>query len=202
MKKQQVTAVIIVVLVAVIVGAKIFLGPQEAKIAIEMAKAKGNPEAKVKIVEFMDFQCPACANGMKVLKELLEKHPQDVHVQVKHFPLSHMHRHAMTSALYSECAGRQGKFWAFSDVMLPQQAQWSQLINAEPVFLGMAEQVGMDKEKLNSCLTSHEARQLINDEKSLGQSLGVSSTPTYFINNKMVVGVKSLEEELKIHFPD
>jgi protein-disulfide isomerase len=60
----------------------------------------------------------------------------------------------------------------------------------------------MDIAKLNTCLASDDARRVINDEKSLGQSLGISSTPTYFINNKMVVGTKSLEEEMKIYFPD
>jgi protein-disulfide isomerase len=55
---------------------------------------------------------------------------------------------------------------------------------------------------LNSCLASDDARKVINDEKALGQSLGIASTPTYFINNKMVVGVKSLQDELKKYIPN
>jgi protein-disulfide isomerase len=85
--------------------------------------------------------------------------------------------------------------------MMPQQGQWAQLISPEPVFKAMASQVGMDILKLNACLASDDARKVINDEKSLGQSLGIISTPTYFINNKMVVGVKSLQDELKTYFP-
>jgi protein-disulfide isomerase len=112
-----------------------------------------------------------------------------------------MHRHAMLSALYSECASRQGKFWALDEPMLAQQAQWAQLINPEPVFQAMAAQVGLDVSQLNACVASDEARKVINDEKSLGQTLGVVSTPTYFINKKMVVGTKSLQEELKTYFP-
>ena len=113
-----------------------------------------------------------------------------------------MHHHAMISALYSECAGRQGKFWALDNLMIPQQAQWAQLISPDPVFQSMAVQVGMNIQQLNVCLTSDDARKVINDEKSVGQSLGISSTPTYFVNGKMVVGVKSLTDELKNYFAD
>ena len=80
-------------------------------------------------------------------------------------------------------------------------ASGPQLLNPEPVFQAMASQVGMNMDELNICLASDDARRVINDEKSLGQSLGINSTPTYFINNKMVVGVKSLQDELKNYFP-
>lgn len=113
-----------------------------------------------------------------------------------------MHHHAMISAIYSECAARQGKFWELDDVMIPQQQQWAQLINPEPVFQSMAAQVGMDMNQLNTCVASDDARKVINDEKSIGQSLGINSTPTYFVNGKMVVGVKSLQDELKNYFPN
>ena len=167
-----------------------------------MARAKGNPQARVKIVEFIDFQCPACAYGIKYLKTFFDQHPNDIYIQVQYFPLTNMHHHAMISALYSECAARQGKFWELDDLMIPQQSQWAQLISPEPVFQAMAQQVGMNIDQLNTCLASDDARKVINDEKSLGQSLGIVSTPTYFINGKMVVGGKSLDDELKKYFPD
>jgi len=201
MKKQQATLLIVLLLVGTIGGAKFFLGTQPAAFDPQKARARGNPQARVKIVEFIDFQCPACANGVKILGTYFDQHPKDVYLQVKYFPLTNMHRHAMVSALYSECAARQGKFWALDDLMIPQQTQWAQLISAEPVFKNMAQEAGMDIQKLNACLSSEDARRVINDEKSLGQSLGISSTPTYFINNKMVVGTQSLEEELKTYFP-
>src|SRR5437870_5726718 len=160
-----------------------------------MTRTKGNPEARVKIVEFIHIQCPACANSIKYLKTLFDQHPNDIYLQVRYFPLTNMHHHAMISALFSECAARQGKFWELDDLMIPQQSQWAQLISPDPVFQAMAVQVGMNTSQLNSCLVSDEARKVINDEKFLGQSLGIASTPTYFINNKMVVGVKSLQEE-------
>ena len=201
MNKKQLTFLIVLVLVGVIVGFKFFLGGKSVAFYAQKARSKGGETARVKIVEFIDFQCPACANGVKILGTYFDRHPNDIHLQIKYFPLTNMHRHAIISALYSECAARQGKFWPLNDLMMPQQSQWAQLISAEPVFQSMASQVGMDIVQLNACLASDDARRAINDEKSLGQSLGISSTPTYFINNKMVVGTKSLEEELKTYFP-
>jgi protein-disulfide isomerase len=201
MNKQRLTVLIVLVLVVIIGGAKFFLSLKHQEFDPQQARAKGNPQARVKIVEFIDFQCPACAYGVKMLGTYFDKHPNDIHLQIKYFPLTNMHRHAIVSALYSECAARQGKFWALNDLMMPQQSQWAQLISAEPVFQSMALQVGMNIQKLNTCLTSDDVRRAINNEKSLGQSLGISSTPTYFINNKMIVGTKSMEEELKADFP-
>jgi len=196
MNKLQTSLVIILVLAGAVVGAKFYFAPKKAVINLQMARAKGNPNARVKIVEFIDFQCPACAFGVGYLKTFFDQHPNDLYIQVRYFPLTNMHHHAMISALYSECAARQGKFWALDDQMIPQQQQWAQLISPEPVFQAMASQVG-----LNTCLASDDARKVINDEKSLGQSMGITSTPTYFINGKMVVGTKSLQDELKAYFP-
>jgi protein-disulfide isomerase len=201
MKKKQLTVVIILVLIGSIAGARFFMAPKKPGIDPQQARAKGNPEAGVMIVEYIDFQCPACAYFNKYLNTAIDQQPNGIFLQVRYFPLTNMHHHAMVSALYSECAARQGKFWALDDVMIPQQAQWSQLINPEPVFQAMADQVGINRDKLNACLALDDARKVINDEKSLGQSLGVVSTPTYFINNKMVVGTKSLQDELKALFP-
>ena len=201
MNKWLSTLVIVLALVGLIVGAKVFLAHKKVEIDWQMARAKGNPQAHVKIVEFIDFQCPACAYGINFLKTFIDKHPQDVYLQVRYFPLTNMHRHAMISALYSECAARQGKFWALDDLMIPQQQQWAQLISPEPIFRAMAQQAGINLDQLDTCLASDSERKVINDEKSLGQSLGINSTPTYFINNKMVVGVKSLQDELKNYFP-
>jgi len=202
MNKLLSTLVIVLVLVGVLVGVKHFLAPKKAVINLQMARAKGNPDARVKIVEFVDFQCPACAYGIKYLKTFFDQHPNDLYLQVRYFPLTNMHHHAMISALYSECASRQGKFWELDDLMIPDQSQWAQLINPEPVFQSMAVQVGINMDQLNTCLASDDARRVINDEKSLGQTLGIVSTPTYFINNKMVVGTKSLQDELKTYFPN
>ncbi len=201
LSKQQLTIAIILTVVLGVIVFKILAGPKIMPIDPITARAKGNVDARVKIVEFIDFECPACANGSKLLKDIFDQFKDEMHVQVRYFPLTNMHRHAMQSALYSECAARQGKFWELHEQMMPQQKQWSQLLSADPIFQEMSKQAGIDMDKLNLCLASPEARQAINDERSLGQSMGVQSTPSYFINDKMVVGTKSLMAELGLHFP-
>jgi protein-disulfide isomerase len=202
MNKLRSTLLIVVVLAGLIAGIKIWTMHKKVQIDPQAARSEGDPKARVKIVEFMDFQCPGCAYGAKYLKTFIAQHPHDIFLQVRYFPLTSIHPHAMTSAMYSECAARQGKFWPLDDLMLDQQSQWAQLISADPVFQSMATQVGMNMDQLYICLASDDARKVINDEKSMGQSLGITSTPTYFVNNKMVVGAKSLQDELKNYFPN
>ncbi len=131
----------------------------------------------------------------------MTKHSRDVQVEVKYFPLVKSHAHAMQSALYCECAARQDKFWQFTELLMLQQQKWSALLNVDGWFQNLANQAQLDIPRLNACLASPEAAKTIDDDRSLGQSLGVQSTPTYFINNKMVVGAKSLMDELNTYFP-
>ena len=198
--KRKLTVLIIVVGVAVIAGIRAAAWLSPKAVDSIAARSKGEAQAKVQIIEFIDFQCPACAGGSKLLREYMAKHPGSIRVQVKYFPLVHMHSHAMQAALYSECAGRQGKFWEFHELLMPQQPQWSPLLSADPVFQDMAKQAGLNAAQLSVCLASATIAKVIDDDRSLGKSLGVQSTPTYFINNKMVVGTKSLTDELNTHF--
>ncbi len=201
LSKQKITVLIIALAVGVVVVTKLILSGSSGTVDPVAARTKGPKQAKVNIVEFIDFECPACAYGAKQLKEYTDRYPDDIRVQVKYYPLMNIHHHALQVASYAECVARQGKFWPFFDMLMPQQSQWSPLINADGVFDEMAKGAGVDMNKLKSCLSSEDVTTTIMSEKALGRSLGVQSTPTYFINDQMVVGTKSLEEELNKYFP-
>lgn len=201
LSKTKITVLIIGFTVVLVVIIKMVLSHLANPIDPVAARAKGSLQAKVKIVEFIDFECPACARGAIQLKEYLSQYPESIHVQVKYYPLMNVHRHALQVAAYAECSARQGKFWPFFDVLMSSQASWSQLINAEGIFDQIAQGAGVNMESLKSCLPREDVSATIMGEKSLGRSLGVESTPSYFINNKMVVGTKSLEEELNKVLP-
>ena len=164
------------------------------------SRSKGNPNAPHKINEFVDFQCPACATGSKILHTLLEKNPQDYYLRVKYFPLE-MHLHSVRAARYVECSARQGKFWEVEDAFFEKQPQWRNLINPEPVFSEILKTAGIDPKKLESCLADPTVGEAIVKEKTEGKSLGVQSTPTYFIDGTMFVGTKNLENQLKTFQP-
>lgn len=203
LKFSKATATVVVILfcvggVHIAKGALSYLrGSPSAKSVL--ARSRGNPKADLKITEYIDFQCPACARGAKTLKEIIEKYPARVYLELKYFPLEQMHQHAMVSALYTECAARQNKFWVFADRLLGQQDLWNKLTNAEPMFRQIAESAQLDTEELNSCLADKGVEDAVLKEREFGKALGIKSTPTYFVNGKMVVGTKSLQEELDKH---
>lgn len=158
-------------------------------------KVKGAKKATVHITEFIDFECPACAQGAVYLKKLMAEHPQAIRLELKYFPLP-MHKYSFLGARYSECAGRQGKFWPFHDLLIERQANWKRLDDAKPAFEVMAQEIGLRPETLRQCLADDSVDNLIRKDKMEGDALGVKSTPTYYVNGKMVVGIKSLELEL------
>ncbi len=200
LSKKSLTGFIIVGAIILVIAIKIFT-TNSSKIDPVAARTLGPANAKVNIVEFIDFECPACAYGAKVLKEYAVLYPDQIRLQVKYFPLMNIHRHALQVASYAECTARQGKFWPFFEPLSAQQAQWTKLIAAGDIFDQLAKAAGADMGQLKSCLVSEDVSTTIMAEKTLGRSLGVQSTPTYFINDKMVVGTKSLMDELNSYFP-
>ena len=201
--KGGIAVFIIGVAIAVIVVLKLIQVAGSSGVTVDSvaARTQGPEQAKVKIVEFIDFECPACAFGAQKLKEYVTHNPDDLRLEIKYYPLLNAHHHALQVASYVECISRQGRFWPFFDALMPVQSQWSQLVNAEGIFGQLALGAGADMKKLKSCLSSDNVSTTIMNEKSVGRSLGVQSTPTYFVNKKMVVGTKSLIEELNNYFP-
>ncbi len=201
LSKQTLTVIIIVCVIALVVGLKGLHSKSPVNVDPVVARSLGSDKARVNIVEFIDFECPACAQGSKILKDYVAKYPDQIYLQVKYYPLMNVHHHALQVAAYGECVARQGKFWQFFEPLMVQQAQWSQLVNAQGIFDQIAQAAGVNMAQLKTCVSSDDVSTKIMAEKNIGRSLGVQSTPTYFINTKMVVGTKSLKEELDTYFP-
>ncbi|MBP9855453.1 MAG: thioredoxin domain-containing protein [Candidatus Omnitrophica bacterium] len=192
--KQLISFLLVVLVIGLVLGIKYY---QKSQPTSELSgRFKGNPNAKIKIVEYMDFQCPACAMGAKYLRERMQKDSQNIYVEMRYFPLP-MHTHALLSARFAECAANQNKFWEFHDQLIDHQDEWSKVINAYPSFEAMAKQVSLDMTKLQACLADNKVDQVIKQYKESGQKLGIKATPTYFVNDKMVVGLKDLQKEFK-----
>jgi protein-disulfide isomerase len=201
LSKKNLTIFIVIGVIVVIGLLKFVLFKSPTSFDPVESRTRGPQQAKVNIVEFIDFECPACAYGAQKLKEYLEKNSNDIHLEVKYFPLMNVHRHALQAASYVECVSRQGKFWPFFDPLMAQQQQWSSLVNVDGILEQIAQGANVNIPQLRSCLSSEDVSVKIMAEKAIGRSLGVQSTPTYFINKKMVVGTKSLQDELDTYFP-
>ncbi|MBI5024607.1 MAG: thioredoxin domain-containing protein [Candidatus Omnitrophica bacterium] len=195
--KLRVTILIVAVSVTVALAVKFFLGltPRDTRFPDEM-RAKGNKNAPIRITEFIDLECPACARGAEYLARMMAMHPEAIRLDLKYFPLPG-HRHGFSAARYTECAARQGRFWPFHDALLSRQANWSRLLDATPAFALIAQEVAIDKDKLSACLNDKSVDALIQQSRLEGARRGVRSTPTYYVNGKMVVGMQSLESELE-----
>lgn len=145
---------------------------------------KGASEAEITIVEFSDFQCPACAGARIALDQALAAYPDQVEVVYRHFPLESIHPLARLMAAASEVAAEQGKFWEFHDLVYEQQASWSSLSfsELEEQLVVYFEQLELDTEQLSERIVSDEIQQRVQADISLAAQLRLNSTPSIFIN--------------------
>jgi protein-disulfide isomerase len=193
--KQAITVVIVLAAVILVVGIKYFKWRQGGPGQVVAARVFGRPDALVRLTEWVDFQCPSCAAGAVDLKKYMKTYPDKFYVEVKYFPLGG-HLHSLEAAKFAECSARQGKFWPFYDLVFERQPQWRDLFDAHPVFEQIVQDIGLDQKKIDACVATDEIREIVLKEKDQGQALAVQSTPTYFINGKMVVGPKDMRDEV------
>jgi len=142
--KKSATLLVIVVCVLVIGGVKLFF--QVFRLGLDdtiPARAKGNPEAAIRITEYVNFQCKDCARGARYLSRFMNNHPDEVYLELKFFPASGQ-KHSLLSARFAECADRQGKFWPFHDLLVQRQHRWKKLSDAHPAFEQIAKDVDLD----------------------------------------------------------
>ncbi len=199
--KKSLSVLIIVLGVCVVFAVQAAKPKKKEVVDVPSPRSIGPSKAPIQITEFIDFQCPACAKGAIYLKKLRQEHPKAIRLQMKYFPLS-MHKFGFISAEYAECAARQGKFWSFQDNLVERQSQWSNLLDVKSVFEIMAIESNVDLKTLRTCLEDKSVKEQVEKDQEEGKIFGVSSTPTYFINNKMVVGSKLLEDEMILLLKD
>lgn len=148
--------------------------------------------AKVTIVEFSDYQCPACRAAHPTIKQVLNDYQGRVNFVYRHFPLS-QHKNAIPAALAAEAAGRQDKYWQMHDKIFETQDDWKDRSGKE-IFAGFAGELGLDMDKYNRDIEDRVLKDKINKDFQDGVALGVNSTPTFFINGQKFPGALSYTE--------
>ncbi|OHA88423.1 MAG: hypothetical protein A2653_02440 [Candidatus Zambryskibacteria bacterium RIFCSPHIGHO2_01_FULL_43_25] len=149
--------------------------------------------ARVTIVEWSDFQCPACQTYYPVLSQLVEDFPSDVRVIYRHFPLRQIHANANNSALVSEAAALQGKFWEMHNALFDNQEEWSGSRDIA-FFDKYASAIGLDIEKYKTDLKSEAAADKVANDLKEALRLNLNSTPTMFVNGKKIANPNSYQE--------
>ena len=148
----------------------------------------GSIDAKVVIVEFSDFQCPFCAKAAPTVTLLKETYGDKILFVYRDFPISSIHPEAGKAAESAQCAFEQDRFWEYHDLLFEKQQEWAGL--GTPKFKEYAAGIGLNASKFNDCLDSGRYGSEVEADLQEGTHFGVTGTPTFFINDKIVVGAQ------------
>lgn len=157
--------------------------------------SQGSANAPVVIIEFSDLQCPMCARLHEFLeKDLLPRYAGKVRLIYKEFPLLNIHDWSLSAAIADQCAYEINppSYFPFRTLMFQNQASFN-AANARDLLLLYGEQAGVDRVKLAGCLDAKSTLQRIEEDTNDGKRLNVKSTPTCFVNGRMIVGMPGPE---------
>ena len=164
--------------------------PIRQNIDLGDAPVLGDKNAPVTIVEFSDFQCPYCGRFFTQTLPSIKKDYIDTgkaKLVFRDFPLS-FHPNAAPAAEAAECANEQGKYWGYHDKLFENQDSLS-----SELYLTLAEELGLDSDKFKTCIESNKYSEEVQADFSYGAKVGVSGTPTFFINGLKLVGAQPYE---------
>lgn len=139
---------------------------------------KGREDAPLTLVEYADYQCPACIDGFHAVEKLVESHGDSVNVVFRHFPLVSYHPMALPGALAAEAAGRQDRFWEMHAKIFGANGEFD-----DEDLVSFAEDLGLDMERFEQDRHSDELEDHIRQVRLEGARSGVNGTPTFFLDN-------------------
>ncbi|MBT4349986.1 thioredoxin domain-containing protein [bacterium] len=155
---------------------------------------KGNPEATITVVEYSDFQCPACRTYYALTKQLTEDVGDEIKLIYRHFPLEKSHPQARLAATAAEAAALQGKFWEMHDLLFENQLAWSNNDQAEDIFISYAQELGLNTEWFVNDLKSSKVKKKIQSDINNGNLDEVNSTPSFFVNGQKINNPRSYNQ--------
>jgi protein-disulfide isomerase len=162
---------------------------QEApRVTVDPAMSRGPADAAVTIVEWSDYECPYCKRAQEVLLRLQGEFPDTVRLVFKDFPLR-SHPGAIPAASAARCAGAQGRYWEYHDLLFVAQPDFSR-----DHLVGYARRLGLDVEQFSECLDGGRFLDAVRADQREGVQAGVRATPTFFINQRKIEGALPLEE--------
>jgi protein-disulfide isomerase len=164
--------------------------PGWRRLAADGHSVLGRADAPVKIVTFSDFQCPFCAQVNAEVDRIRAQDTTRVAIVYRHFPLEALHPHAFAAAMAAECAGAQGRFEAYHDALFAAQAE----IGTRS-WRSFAESAGVPSlDAFDACVKDQRFAGVVRRDQAAGREIGVSGTPTFIFDGKMVVGLPGAEK--------
>jgi protein-disulfide isomerase len=182
-----------VLLLATLVAPRPGLHAQDSLVA---PRAMGKPDAPVTVYEMGDFECPFCRDFALNTFPTIEKDyitTGKVYWVFINFPLTSIHPNAEASAEFAACALKEGKFWEAHTLLYQTQDQWAPLKNPQQFFISQIPQLGLNQQKMMTCLQSGAGREFVASDAALAERSGAKSTPTFYIEGGLLVGNQPLK---------
>jgi protein-disulfide isomerase len=177
---------------AVLLARQFNLGPT---LPVPPFRAFGPAEAPVQIYEYTDFACPACRHAAGKIDEMMKVFGPGLRVNFKHYPLINIHPWSLRAAALADCAGEQGKFKEYADLLFTGQEKWAQVKEPPKEFEAYARQLNLDWPKMLACSDAPETLKRLKLETAEGDIKGVNATPTFFVNGRRAVGSAQLLDQ-------
>ncbi len=153
---------------------------------------------QVSLIEFSDFQCPACKAYHPLVKQLLDKFPTQLELVYRQYPLTQNHANALVAGMAAEAAGVQNKFFDMHDLLFEHQDDWAPLPNPSAKFEEYATQLGLNLDQFKKDSRSSALKSKIKTQRAMGDALHIRGTPTFFINGKTFDNPTSFEAFKKL----
>jgi protein-disulfide isomerase len=147
--------------------------------------ARGGNNAPVTLEEYGDYQCPPCGALFPMVKAIEAQYGERVRFVFRQYPLP-THAHALVAARAAEAAGLQGRFWEMHDRLYENQTKWSTEIDPRPLYINYARDIGLDVDRFINDMNGPQAEARVTADRLRGRSVGVTGTPTLFVNGRML----------------
>lgn len=183
-------SLILIALVVIFGGILLFNKKSSNAPAANNAQAtnyvRGSTSSGITLTEYGDFECPACTAYYPVVEQVYAKYKDQIQFQYRNFPLRQIHLHAMQAHRAAVAANNQGKFWDMYDLLYKNRDSWSQESDPSATFRSYAQSLSMDMARYDGDVKSELTNAIINADIAEGQKLGVTGTPSFFINGKKI----------------
>jgi protein-disulfide isomerase len=166
---------------------RILLEPPRAVVATTGRPAKGPANAPIELIEFSDFQCPFCLQANPTVTKVLDTYGDRIHFVYRHYPLPN-HPNARPAAEAAECAAEQDKFWPYHDRLFASAGKL-----ADSDLKQAAADLGLDSGRFSSCFEARKYTSIVDADIRAGNDAGVSATPAFFINGRLVSGAQPFD---------
>src|SRR5216684_1473713 len=159
---------------------------QPAPASAAPTKPNVKVSSPVVLEEYGDYQCPPCGLLYPELKNIEHEYGNQVQIVFHHFPLAKIHKNALVAAHAAEAARNQKKFWEMHDRLYRNQSAWADTADPRPIFVSYARELGLNVEQFRSDMESNQVDQRISADIQRGASLGVTGTPTVFLDTHLL----------------